>query len=377
MNKKTFSIVLISVCVAFVCLIGFHFISNSNNSKQRELNVAFSNIPESTQDYLKTIVKENFTGKINFVSLEKNDFTAKELKKADLLFSWKGELTDKLSDSAKIIPDKALKSLPTSLRKKSEKQLPILLNPYVLDFYSPAREAANVEYPEYIDELESYLKKISGQVFTPFFCEGGNDDVLISLVGFMIHSKYGMDEFNNYIKDLQENKAIENKKVIEVLDTLKNWSKIGLLHPMWYLANQNDVVFFAENKNIGVLFTSLASHRAIKYNDVRDFEMYNFPYSQDVLKSAKFGIIGSEIVCLNLNKPLKCKDILINLVNEQNQENLSSLSMLGPSAMRGAAFDIQADDARFYTASCSEGILVAGPVENNAEKFRAYIKKIE
>ncbi len=376
MEKKKITVIISVTCAVFVCLISLFFIRNTKVKKESVLNVGFYNIPATTKEYIKSTLVENFGGKVIARDYESINFDSKSVKKIDLLFAWKNQETEALEKFAKDIPGKALNMLPNSLKKQSKNYLPLLLNPYVMDYYSVAAENAEIDYPETYEEFEKYLTEISGQVFIPFICNGSDDDTLIALVGALIEATKGTNGYNHYVDVLKNGNILEDELVLETINKLKHWTKIGVMHPLWYMATDSDIDYFMSVNQVGVLFTSLSANRKYPYNIIREYATGKIPIMQNNTgKRLDHGIVGNGIICMNFNSSVKCRGVLNLLVSENIQSGLSKNSALGPTALRGESYDIQADDARFFVAACASGLLTTETIGNNAEQIRNYLKE--
>ena len=133
---------------------------------------------------------------------------------------------------------------------------------------------------------------------------------------------------------------------------LKAWPSEGLTHPAWYNGRGNDLLYFAEEGNISAFFTFLSEHRKISYNIIKNYESSLIPSNKG---AENYGLIAPAISCMLISDNSNCKRYLAGFYTEEAQELLSDETMLAPVHYRAQAYDRQADDVRFWSASCAGG----------------------
>ncbi len=363
-------IVASGLVVLLVVISSILYFRKKENDKT--VKIAFCGLPEDITENLKKELPELEEVKLSFYDLNKNDIDMGALsEKFDMLFTWEGEITSTLGKFSEDIPGKILQTIPTSLRKdlnsKDTKTYPILLDHYEMAFFQPVRDKNNLEYPETWDDFEAYLIESSKHVFTPFFCEGGNDRTLIALLGGIVEARGGAEAYAKLIELLKSAQSLDSVldeklgdsadgaiTLRSVLDMLKHWASDGLVHPLWYVATRNDVLYFMEDKQVAVLFDSLTDHRNVPYSVIKDYESMKIPADYTI---GDHGVITPAIVCMLLSNNMNNDDLLRPFSTEDVQSRLSMLSKLGPTQYRAESYDRQADDVRFWAASCRYGSL--------------------
>lgn len=385
-------ITLIAVIVLITSLVTILYFRKKESDKT--VKIAFCGLTPEITENLKKELPELEEVKLSFSELNKNDIDLGTLaEKFDLFFTWEGEITETLGKFSDDIPGKILQTIPTSLRKdlnsKDKKAYPILLNHYEMAFYTPLSKNYNLDYPENWEAFQNYLQEASKHVFTPFFCEGGNDRTLLALVGSIVEARAGAAAYKKLISTLA---AAENlEAVIDlplgecadgtitlrlVLDMLKQWAKDGLVHPLWYVATRNDVLYFMEDKQIAVLFDSLLEHRDVPYSIIKDYESMRVPADYEI---ADHGVITPAIVCMLLSDNMNNDDLLRPFATEDVQSRLSMLSKLGPTQYRAESYDRQADDVRFWAASCRFGSIpdiALAVYQRSPDSLKAFAQEI-
>jgi hypothetical protein len=201
-------------------------------------------------------------------------------------------------------------------------------------------------------------------VFSPFFCAGADDRVLTAFVGSLVEAMGGVKAYKNLIAELKNGTEFEelldkdlgspNVTLRSVLDMLKSWPKEGLTHPAWFNGQKNDLIYFSEENHIGVFFTFLRDHRNIQYNVISKYEAFVVPPTSSTIE---YGIIAPAISGMLLTDNSNCKRYLAEFFTEDAQMELSNLTKLAPVHSRAQAYDRQADDVRFWAASCPGGAL--------------------
>ena len=353
----------LAVVITIICTI-FYF---RKKESDRTVKIAFCGLSEEMTKMIEKELPELEEIKFTFSYLNKDDVEAGTVaEKFDLLFTNKGELTETLGKFSEEIPGKILQTIPQSLRN-DKKTYPILLDHYETAFYIPVAQNNNLEYPETWEAFEEYLKEASKHVFSPFFCEGSNDRTLLALIGSIVEARCGYESYEKLVETLKSAKNLDEALDVElgtvangaltirsILDMLKRWAEDGLIHPLWYVANRNDVLYFMEDRQIAVLFDSLTEHREVPYSVIKDYESLRMPLGSG---QADHGVISPSIVCMFISNNMNNDDLLRPFATEEVQGRLSMLSKLGPTHYRAESYDRQADDVRFWAASCKEGAL--------------------
>ena len=135
---------------------------------------------------------------------------------------------------------------------------------------------------------------------------------------------------------------------------LKAWPSEGITHPAWFNGQQSDLIYFAHDDQVGVFFTFLKDHRNISYETIRKYEAFVMP---PVSSSTEYGLIAPAISCMLLTKNSNSKRYLAEFFTEETQTELSNLTKLAPVHSHAQAYDRQADDVRYWAASCPGGAL--------------------
>lgn len=363
-SKKTVIYGLSAIC-AVLLIIGICVgVKVSRKRKaDRTVKIAFYGLSEEMCSLLQSKIPQEDEIILQFDVISDNDFDLQIVKeKYDMLFTWRGEITDTLSASAEEIPSKVLETMPNSLRNK--KCLPIILDNCEFAFDKEVLQKANKDVPESFEDLIDFLNTAKGLVFSPFYCNGAEDRILIDFLGALVMANGGLKAYNQLISELRKAESLES--VIDVnldgkgltirtlLDMLKTWPNDGLTHPSWYHGLGNDLLFFAESKQLACFFTSLSEHRKIPYNVIKNYESYLVPtnYGAD-----NYGLIAPAVSVMLLSDNGNCKRYITYFFTEDAQAELSDKTCLAPVHYRAQAYDRQADDVRFWAASCAGGAM--------------------
>ena len=348
---------------------------------QKTVRVAFYGLSEEYVKVLQDLipVEEKITLKCDVLSDGLLDLGAIK-QKYDMLFTWKGEITDVLEASSEEIPSRILETMPSSLRNK--KCVPILLDHCELAYNIKVVQNTTENLPSSFPTFLNFLNQSKNEVFSPFFCAGGNDRVLAAFIGSLVEAIGGVNVYKNLIAELKNgtdfnellDKDLGSATVTlrSVLDMLKSWPSDGFTHPAWYSGQQNDLIYFAEDDNLGVFFTFLKDHREIPYSTISKFESYVVPPASSTIE---YGIIAPAISCMLLTDNANCKRYLAEFFTEENQADLSNVTRLAPVHSRAQAYDRQADDVRFWAASCPGGALpdlYLAVYQRNQEGFKKF-----
>lgn len=362
LNKKT--VITIACTILGVLLIIGTIIGVKTYRKHladRTVKVAFYGLPEDMTSLLmeKIPQEENIILKMDVISPDDFDLALIN-NKYDMLFTWKGEITDALSKTAYPIPQKVLSSIPRSLR--NETCVPILLDHCEMAYSKEVLTKLGKEIPVTYDDFEDFLKASSGVTFSPFFCNGADNRILIDFIGSIVMGKAGLSVYNNLINELKANDSLDSIIDVKldgnsftlrsVLDMLKSWPKEGFTHPAWYNGFGNDLLLFAQEKQLACFFTTLTEHRKIPYNVIKNFESSLIPLN---FGPENYGIIAPAVSCMLLSDNSNCKRYITAFFTEEVQSELSDKTNLGPVHYQAQSYDKQADDVRFWSASCKGG----------------------
>ena len=113
-------------------------------------------------------------------------------------------------------------------------------------------------------------------------------------------------------------------------------------------------MYFAEDGQLGSFFTLLSEHRKIPYNVIKNFESSLFPPD---FSANDYGLIAPAVSAMLLSDNSNCKRYLAAFFTEETQTEFSDKTSLAPVHYRAQAYDRQADDVRFWAASCAGGAL--------------------
>lgn len=364
-NSEIIKIVLIVVVVVAVIVASVTSIKATVSKKKNDktVRVAFYGLSQEYCDILKEKipVEEGITLICEVVSDGAIDLGALK-QKYDMLFTWKGEVTDVLEESAEEIPSKITESMPSSLRNK--KCAPILLDNCELAYSKDVVEKTGGNLPNSFPGFLNYISDAKAYTFSPFFINGADDRVLTAFVGNIIEAIGGVEAYKALIKALQSGTPFDQVFDLEltstglslgkVLESLKDWPDQGYTHPAWYSAQSNDVIYFAEEGHTAVFFTFLSEHRKIAYNTISRYEAFLLPPASSTIE---YGIIAPAMCVMLLSENSNARRYIAEFFTEEAQAQLSNQTKLAPVNSRVQAYDRQADDVRFWAASCPGGAL--------------------
>ncbi len=372
-NKKKINktaLIIILCCLVVGLGTGLTVSLSIKKEKAKNLDVAFYKLSDLIKSEIEKYVSQTYSGKITFTDISEEQFDARKIaRKYDLFFSWNGSAVSKLDKYAEPLPEGITSQMPTSLRKKANKALPIILDHYEFDYYRKAMKDAELNFPQNIVELEEYLKKMRSYTFTPFFCAGGNDDTLLALVGGFVEAFGGAPSYNELINNFIKRPSLAQTMDFElstsgkkqdsftlraILDMFRNWQEEGLVHPNWYRGTQVDVEAFMDVKQIAILFTPLSVHRTMPYKNVSEMDVDRMPVFSF---NTAHGVIAPSVVGLKLTDQNIFDDALYIFTDDSTQEALCMKIHLGPVNRNSRVYDRQSSDVRFIVAACSEGAL--------------------
>ncbi len=362
LDKKTLWYIVAALCaVALIVGICLGVKISRKRKADRTVKIAFYGLSEEITELLKSRIPQEEEIILDFNVISEGSIDLQIVKdKYDMFFTWGGEITDALSDSAETMPSKVLETMPRSLRNK--KCLPIVLDNCEFAYDSEVLKKLGKSIPVSFTDFNDFLTSAKGAVFSPFFCNGAEDRILIDLTGALVMSKGGLSAYNKLIEELRKAENLESVMDIPLdnssltlrflLDMLKTWPREGLTHPSWYNGIGNDLLFFAQDKQLACFFTTLSEHRKIPYNVIRNYESALVPAE---VNADNYGLIAPALSVMLLSDNANCKRYVAELFTEEAQMYFSDKTGLGPVHYQAQAYDRQADDVRFWAASCAGG----------------------
>lgn len=383
--KKIHKIITLIVCVlAIAAIILTAVIKKKINDKT--VNIGFYGVSEEMRQMLQDAMPQEEDVILKYTVIAENNVDLSAVaKKFDVLFTWKGEITEILNDNAEKLPKNYLEELPKSLR--NERILPILLDNYELDFKAVVAAKAQTNPTESFSKFLEYLNEVKEIVFSPFFMNSMDDRILFAFIGNIIESECGSKVYSNFINLLKQTESLSsimdttldeknNISLRTVLDMLKQWPEEGIAHPLWYNATEEDVRYFAESNQVAVFYTSLANHREYNYKFISEYVSVPMPYFTE---SVDHGILAPQLCVMLLSNNSNAKRYLKEYISSENQELFSTKTMLAPVQYTAQAYDKQADDVRFWAASCPSGSLpdpALAAFQRNPEKMKKFAEEM-
>ena len=362
LSKKTVITALSVFCGIVLITTAVITVRTINKRRaDRTVRIAFYGLSEEQINMLKGKIPEEENIILEYKIISDDDFDPAVIKaKCDMLFTWKGEVTDILSASAEDLPKRVLETMPSSLR--NQKCLPIILDNCELSFSKQVLENLNSDVPSSFDTLQDFLNSAKGLVFSPYYCNGGDDRIFIDFIGALVMAKGGLSAYNKLIDELRKAEKFEDVIDIKLdekdcslralLDMLKNWPVEGLTHPSWFNGRGNDLLYFAEDKQLGCFFTLLSEHRKMPYNVVKNYETSFFPTNHSAIN---YGVIAPALSVMLFSDNSNSKRYIYNFFTEEAQEEFSDATGLAPVHSHVQAYDLQADNVRYWAASCKGG----------------------
>ena len=342
------------------------------------ITVGFYGIPKEYREAFQDLVeKDEAYGEISWRDFSEDEVLSRRItREVDLLIGYNGYLMESLTPKALTLSSSLGARYPRSLRespyfspeseegKREFKIMPILLNHYETAYFEVMQRRSGLPYPRSLEELENYAIACREWVETPMVCAGGEDENLFLLVSLLAESLAGAEGYESLVHALREQsdfaqvlniplegKAPEGSRFGTLLDLLKEWQREGLLLADWYEADEPLVTVFMEDNHAALVFMSLEEHRDKPFQSIKYFQANPFPPAAGI----KEATVEPAISALIFYKTELTENLLSLFSSEVGQESLSAATRLGPAALKGAAFDIQADDARFFAAASPGG----------------------
>ena len=333
------------------------------------LSVAFYQVPEAVISEVTVLLQKTIPKKIKADILNpEKELTRRTAASHDLLITWQGAPLATTAAAAVIPEDRIYSLLPTPLRAAgaavrqdgARYTVPLLLDHFELAYYRTLRKEVNAEIPATLQELESYLQSIQPSIDTPLFCAGADDRTLLGLVSVLYESMYGSAKYRNLIARLSDGAAggtgtadARITALAPVIQKLRQWQQDRLIHPKWYKATERDVNTFIKDRRPGVLFMTLSEHRTKSLLHIKYFDASRFPAQEG--SPAEHALIAPAVTATAYNEKKDTLAALEQLLLSDAQSSLSTQSRLAPASSRAQSHDLQADDVRYWAASCAGG----------------------
>ncbi len=323
------------------------------------ISIGFYNIPQPISDELvyriSTIQKKN----IKFAFLTDKKPLPKDIPGTyDIFFSWNGAVCTNLTKKANPVPKNLTEFLPSAIQKsvtinKKTYALPLLLDHFEISYYSALRKKEKRAIPQTLSELEDYLRYIlkNTTADVPLCCAGADDRILSGLVSVLYESMYGSEKYAAAIEKIAKTGG-DIEVLSNVIQKLKEWQSDGLLVNSWLSHSEKDVDFYMKERRCGVIFTTLSEHRAKPPVLIKYYDAQRFPAADDKINHS---LIAPALNVMTFGKPAKTEKILESLILTQNQTALSTQTQLAITSRQAVSHDMQADDVRFWAASCAGG----------------------
>jgi hypothetical protein len=357
--------------------------------RRQTISAAFYGIDEKTAAEIGKQISAGRTGRIVIKTLDSTKPIPKSsLGKYHLLFAWNnsfGEEFETIAQKSQSPSDIQYLQMPDSIAQAGihdgkRYALPLLINHYELAFYQMPRKKENIPLPRTLHEFETYLSLIKKDVHYPFVCAGGEDESMLALISALAESTGGAPaveqlrtEINSskHIADILDIRLAQDATLRTVLDRIRTWQQRKLIHPLWYEAHDTDLTSYIQNKETGAVFMTLSNHRKYDSKIINYYDTIRFVPAVP----GDHALIAPVLCAIVFKNTAGEENALARLVAPAVQEKLSQTSQLAPVSSRAAAHDMQADNVRFWAASCA-----AGPVppvyasHALAEEIRNYLK---
>lgn len=374
-------------------------------SDDRRLDVAYYGIPESIVNAIEGVLKNpggdvlgNSDGatppkkysRVRTVQLAEKDIrdTKRIAKTYDLLFMWNGVLAANAAEKAVPIRESVYDLFPASVRNAGKvdstyKMLPLLLDHYELACYRTYRNDAALTLPETFADFESYLQILKGYADYPLICAGKTDATLTAFVSVLTESLAGSEGYAALVKaaananglsDLLDVPLGNGISLSSVFETIKRWQRERLIHPQWYNVTEKDIENYMEEHRLGTIFMPLSEHRQKPLILIKYYDAVQFPKGD----GTRHALIAPTLVGMAFRNDRTQLAVLEGLAHTDVQTLLSQRTKLAPASSRAEAHDVQADDVRFWAASCDDGPAaeLGAAAFTSQEKISAFAEEI-
>ena len=357
----------------------------------KTIKVAFYGVSEAVQESVKSHVDRMKLGRVRYFTLDAAlDLPKNVHKKYSILIAKNSFALNSRAKNFVPINESILEALPTSIRKataygQAHYALPLLLDHFEIAYYQISKKELGLERPRNYGELLRYLGALKNNVEIPLACAGANDEELFGFVSAFAELFYGAEDYKKAVSVLREASNLNKDNLPEaftrVLDEIKALQERELIFFFFLRTSARDIRYFMQERKIGAAAMFLSRRRSIEYNLVKYYDSDFFPKYD---AGADHGLVAPQIAAVLLKADKKASLVLGQLVSSEIQAELSNETFLAPVASRAESYDRQADDVRFWAASCAAGPLnsIEQECENTeerrhllAQKIRAYLER--
>lgn len=391
-NRRSLIVVIFALFAAAVGVFGI-----ARYKDDRRLDVAYYGISENIANAIGDAI-ENPDGvappkkylRVRTVQLTERDIrdTKRIAKTYDLLFMWNGALAANAAEKAVPIQESVYDLFPASVRNAGKvdsayKMLPLLLDHYELACYRTYRNDAALALPETFADFESYLQIVRSYADHPLICAGKTDATLTAFVSVLTESLAGSEGYAALVKaaananglsDLLDVPLGNGISLSSVFETIKRWQRERLIHPQWYTVKEKDIENYMEEHRLGTIFMPLSEHRQKPLILIKYYDAVQFPKGD----GTRHALIAPTLVGMAFRNDRTQLAVLEGLAHTDVQTLLSQRTKLAPASSRAEAHDVQADDVRFWAASCDDGPAaeLGAAAFTSQEKISAFAEEI-
>jgi len=234
------------------------------------------------------------------------------------------------------------------------------------------------------NQWEAFMSSQTGDQFYPLMVAGKEDALLLDFLYLLLLEKAGEEAIPVLDSHIQAGDSLAQIRSLywqqgdmeEVIETLSDWRKKGILHPEWYNFTLQDILSFSENRMTGALILNLSTHRSL---DVRIFRDYSsLPFPQNGTSGSTLPYYASPILAAI---PASCRNtkrvepLLNSMVEQEFQKEFSYFTGLIPVHSTITALDVQASDGRFWAAA-SKSILTTEPALSENEEYHKFLQEL-
>lgn len=313
---------------------------------------------------------------LQFVMLTDDDVADRKLtEKVDVLITQTGALTTSLMEkaapeSAEIAArfPRAVQSSPYFTLDGSFVVMPLFLDHFETAYYTSVQKELELTIPVSLTEYAEYAERSKEAVTYPIIAPGADDTVLFAQISALAESVAGADGYNQLVDSLSEiaQKGLSFVRTLDLplkgdapdglvfgdlLELFRSWRNEGLILGNWFETKEKSVRVFMEDYHTSVVQMLLSQHRRMPYPMIKYYTVTQFPTDTSETRA----LIAPSVSYMHFNDTIATAPFAAALSSADEQDFLSMKTMLAPATLRGQSFDMQADDVRFWSASCPGG----------------------
>ena len=377
------AIILISIIITLILLNFLSFIRKSPT-------IAFYKTSPEKNSLILEIIKNEETGLGEKVEIEVFDsnaalFTQFQNSKPDILISETPRLNSKWSELLSPINESLIDRYPTSTREMTKQDGLSLLLPLQLDHIELSYKKGTINQNNEsniifsFNEMERQLSALAKDNHYPLMVSGSIGRDLLDFVSILVLSRTGVEGYRKlqdlFTMDLSFSELINSElnrgfSLKDVLEIIGTWEKQGIIHPEWMRFSREEAVSFMVDDLSSAYIMRLSTHRTLPDNLLTQLWESPFPFVERTDRAKGLIMPGYSLMVYKESRHMeKIRQLLPEIISNENQKKLTAFSGLAPMVSVAEALDRQSSNVRLWGAASQN--MLAPLTDTNMETTKA------